>query len=164
MNSRRTFFRQLLAGAAVGLGFKAEGLARAQTVAAGREVPKGFFWKTTIFCQVEDSHLMSEIGLTAHRLGCDIWHGEPVSSDLIAVPYFVAIVDRRVVDMDIWHDFLEYRRESGDRTPCILVDTIWYNEDIMPIDEHMEFMHSQNQEGLRKILDCIAETHQNILD
>ncbi len=50
MHDRRSFFRKLLAGAAVSLGFNAEDLAKAQSAAAEREIPKGFYWKWTIFC------------------------------------------------------------------------------------------------------------------
>jgi hypothetical protein len=58
----------------------------------------------------------------AKGLGCRVYYGEPGSFDIIGVPCFIAIVDRSLVGRLAWETFLDYRRETGDHTPCLVID------------------------------------------
>lgn len=82
----------------------------------------GYRLDKTIFCQFDNPVLKGEIEKLARDLGCQVVHGEPGSFDIIGVPYFVSIVDRRVVGRLAWATFLDYRRETGDQTPCLIID------------------------------------------
>jgi hypothetical protein len=83
---------------------------------------QGYRLDKTIFCQFESRTLKREIEQLAKDLGCRVYHGEPGSFDIIGVPYFVSIVDRRVVGRQAWKTYLEYCRETGDKTPCLIID------------------------------------------
>jgi hypothetical protein len=97
------------------------GLTRNAPVKPGRG-PQGYRLDKTIFCQFESPTLKKEIEQLAKDLGCRVYHGEPGSFDIIGVPYFVSIVDRRVVGRQAWGTYLEYCRETGDKTPCLIID------------------------------------------
>lgn len=83
---------------------------------------EGYRLDKTIFCQFDNSPLKVEIEKLAGELGCRVYHGEPGSFDIIGVPYFVSIVDRRVVGRQAWKTYLEYCRVTGDQTPCLIID------------------------------------------
>ena len=82
----------------------------------------GYQRDRTIFCQFENPTLKKEIEQLAKGLSCRVYHGEPGSFDIIGIPYFVSIVDRRVVGRQAWETYLEYCRETGDKTPCLIID------------------------------------------
>jgi hypothetical protein len=85
-----------------------------------------YCWKTTIFCQVDNPFLTGEIEKLANRDGYKIYYGEPFSPDIIAIPYFVAVVDRSLIGKKIWELYLRYLDESGDETPCLVIDRLKY--------------------------------------
>lgn len=79
-------------------------------------------WMKTIFCQFDNSELKSKIEECAKKMDCDIFFGEPSSPDLIAIPYFISIVDRSLVGDECWNEYLRYCKETDDDTPCLIVD------------------------------------------
>ena len=122
--NRRDFIRKSLW--AVGISWL---IGPSQVFGSNRNAPvkpgrglQGYRLDKTIFCQFDNSTLKVEIEQLARELGCRVYHGEPGSFDIIGVPYFVSIVDRRVVGRLAWGTFLDYRRKTGDQTPCLIID------------------------------------------
>ena len=74
----------------------------------------------TIFVQISNLNVRSEIGRWSNNHGFDVLDGS--GCDLIAVGYLFAVVERALVGDVVWSDYLVYFRESKDLTPCILVD------------------------------------------
>jgi hypothetical protein len=121
--NRRGFIKQSFwAIVGVGIWAPSQVLGASRTpVKADSRLP-GCRSDRTIFCQFDNPVLKREIEKLARELGCRVVHGEPGSFDIIGVPYFVSIVDRRVVGRLAWATFLEYCRETGDQTPCLIID------------------------------------------
>ncbi|MFC1654170.1 hypothetical protein ACFL2F_00045 [Myxococcota bacterium] len=91
-------------------------------------------------------------------LSCDIYHGEPFSLDVIAIPCFVLILDRNTLDREQWAEYLAFREEVEDTTPCILVDSLSDGEG-WPIDDRMEIRDPWNRGHVRSIVRRIREAH-----
>ncbi len=160
MHNRRKFLKGFLAGG-VALGMWEDTSTGALAKSCDdevREVPKCFAWQTTIFCQFGDPGLLSDVGAYARRIGCDIYHGEPFSPDIFAIPYFVAIVDRSTLTSESWAEYLEFREEVEDTTPCILVDSLGAS-DGWPIYDRMEILDPNIKHHVHGILDRIREAH-----
>ena len=51
-----------------------------------------------------------------------IFFPEPDSPDIIAIPFFVMIVDRNFIGKSAWEDYCEYSNEGEDDTPVIIID------------------------------------------
>lgn len=83
---------------------------------------KGYPLDRTIFCQFDNPALKREIEKLANGLGCRVYYGKPDTFDIIGVPYFVAIIDRKLVGREAWEAYLEYCRQTGDQTPCLIID------------------------------------------
>ncbi len=79
-------------------------------------------WWNTIFCQLSHAGLLGAVSSLAGRLRCSVQLGRPETPDVIALPAFVVIVDRASVGRPLWDTYLEYRREVGDKTPCIIAE------------------------------------------
>lgn len=82
--------------------------------------------ENTIFCQFNNEVLKTELEKCAERIDCNIWYGEPFSPDILAVPYFISIVDRNIVGKDIWETYVSFCDEVNDDAPCLIVDNIKY--------------------------------------
>jgi hypothetical protein len=78
----------------------------------------------TIFCQFNHKMLKAAVKECAKDIGCHIWNGEPGSPDIIAIPSFIKIIDRRTVGKEFWKDYVEYCKEVDDNEPCMIVDAI----------------------------------------
>ena len=156
MQSRRRFLRGLLGGG-IALG-ACGGKARAATgprMDVEREVPEGYAWQKTIFCQFGDPRLLAAIGAAARRIACDLWHGEPSSPDILAIPHFAVILDRNTLGRDGWDNYIAYRDEVGDSTPCIVLDELGWQ-----LDDHMEALDPNKKAHVRRILDTINRAHR----
>ena len=51
-----------------------------------------------------------------------IFFPEPDSSDIVAIPFFVMIVDRNFIGKSAWEDYCEYSNDGDDDTPVIIID------------------------------------------
>jgi len=78
----------------------------------------------TSFCQFDNKDLLAVIEKHAAELGCKVYHGEPGSPDILAIPYFVAIVDRNIVGEETWDCYSDYCNEVNNKIPCIIVDDL----------------------------------------
>ena len=83
---------------------------------------QGYRLDKTIFCQFDNARLKGEIEKLAEDLGCRVYTGESGTFDIIGVPYFVSVVDRRLIGRQAWETYLEYCRVTGDQTPCLIID------------------------------------------
>ncbi len=81
-----------------------------------------YSWLNTIFIQVDDFDLIRKITDLAQELDCDLEIGREDFPDLMAVPFFIGIVDRRVVGPTMWEEVLGFRSEFGGNKPLIVVD------------------------------------------
>jgi len=160
MHNRRKFLKSFLAGGvAVGMGAKTDIKANVLSGSLENdELPNGFAMKTTIFCQIADPQLASSLNWPAKNLSCDLYNGKPITADIFATPYFIAIVDRNIVGKELWTEYLEFRKEVDDTTPFILVDYLG-DSDGWEIDEHMEICDIGNRDQVRYIVERIKETH-----
>ena len=82
----------------------------------------GFRWDKTIFCQFDNHELQKRVEKCAKEIDCKVYYGEPDSPDIIAVPYFVSIVDRDIVGRKWWVEYIEHCFCVDDKTPCIMVN------------------------------------------
>lgn len=81
-------------------------------------------WQRTILCQFDNPALKEAVERLAKDTGCNIWYGRPGWPDIIAVPCFIAVVDRNLIGEEIWNEYLRFCEEVNDDTPCVIVDEI----------------------------------------
>jgi len=51
-----------------------------------------------------------------------IFFPEPGSPDIVAIPFFVMVVDRHFIGKSTWEDYCEYSNDGDDDTPVIIID------------------------------------------
>lgn len=87
-------------------------------------------YTSIIFAQFDNQELKSKLETWARNRNCRIWWGEPNSPDIIAVGYFVSIIDRDIVGRESYESYLAYTSEANagdeicDETVCVIVDNI----------------------------------------
>ena len=52
-----------------------------------------------------------------------IFFPEPGSPDIIAIPFFVMIIDRNFIGKSVWEDYCDYSKDGDDDTPVIIIDS-----------------------------------------
>ncbi len=80
-------------------------------------------YKRTIFACFDNEGLRKRLEDLANELDCDIVWSEH-DPDIIAVPYFVALVDRGKLGAKAWAYFKEFCEEVGEKQPVILLDDL----------------------------------------
>lgn len=92
-------------------------------------------WKNCIFANFENDELRNALEECAESIDCNIFWRE-CTPDIIAVPYFIGIVDRKVLGDDAWQLYLDYLEGvfseepefidgelfKPDESPLILID------------------------------------------
>jgi len=66
----------------------------------------------TIFTIFENPKLKNELKRFAINNSLKIFIGKPSMPDIIAMTYFLFIVDRNILGINIWNDFLKYNEEA----------------------------------------------------
>ena len=67
-----------------------------------------------------------------------IFFPETGSPDIIAIPFFVMIVDRNFIGKSAWEDYCEYSNDGDDDTPVIIIDAnLKQSMEKYPIRPHM---------------------------
>lgn len=83
-------------------------------------------WKRTIFCQFDWSgkhrQLLRALADCAREIDCELVMGDYDAPDIFACGCFVQVVDRSAIAAEVWRDYLEVYRNSGDVTPCFIID------------------------------------------
>jgi hypothetical protein len=87
-------------------------------------------WLNSVIFQLGETSLAEKIFRTISPLNIDVLLGDRNSPDLIAIPFFAAVIDRRHVGERWWQEYLEYRVLINDRTPCIVIDNIDQPDDM----------------------------------
>lgn len=83
----------------------------------------GADWNNTVFAQFDNPELKSEIQKWANKNSCYIsWGNDP--SDIIAVPFFISIIDRNLLGPEEWEHYLEFIEKVNDGQPIISDDEI----------------------------------------
>lgn len=82
---------------------------------------KTFATESTLFCQFENNELKTILEDWAAQNGINIYYGKPLSPDIIAVPFFAAVVDKEVMGSEIWGEYLTYCKDTDDSKPTILL-------------------------------------------
>ena len=82
---------------------------------------KTFAIENTLFCQFENNELKIILEDWAAQNRINIYYGKPSSPDIIAVPFFAAVVDKRVIGSEIWDEYLAYCKETDESKPTILL-------------------------------------------
>jgi len=83
----------------------------------------------TIFAVFNNPELMAEIECWAGENGSQITIGES-PPDIVAIPFFACVIDRRVLGQNAWDLYLEYmKKEDESISPtfnpcCIIVDNL----------------------------------------
>jgi len=133
MIKRRDFLRGFI-GARVLMGINPESVLvggekrEIEDVSAFKEKA----WMKTIFCCFENPALAMKIGESAEQLKCDVFWGDPNSPDIIAIPYFIAIVERGPFSVRQLMEYWEFCRETDDGTPLIIVDAFHNFNSLLP--------------------------------
>lgn len=83
---------------------------------------KTFAAESTLFCQFENNELKTILEDWAAQNGINIYYGKPLSPDIIAVPFFAAVVDKEVMGSEIWDEHLTYCKETDESKPTILLN------------------------------------------
>jgi len=125
---RRTFFKALLTiPASLLFGDICAGESEPKTDISEIRIHPGacdMKWQRTILCLSEHSLLKSEIEKCAQDISCHLWHAEPDSADIYAVPRFVEIFNRNIINLSEWNDYVAFCNQTFDDVPCIIIDDI----------------------------------------
>jgi hypothetical protein len=82
------------------------------------EAQKSCFGERLIFAKFDNDALATALERCAKRIGCVVFWGED-PPDIIAIPYFVGVIDRRSQGEGAWQSYLEYLEEVFDGKPII---------------------------------------------
>jgi len=77
----------------------------------------------TIFTVFNDHNLKNKLKKFAQENSYKIFLGEPFSPDIIVMPYFLSIVDRNILGIDSWNNYLKYNEEAEVNDEyCVIID------------------------------------------
>ncbi|MEK6689924.1 MAG: hypothetical protein AABY78_01315 [Nitrospirota bacterium] len=120
-------------------------------------------WMKTIFCMFENKDLETRIGELATRLNCEVCWGEPSSPDIIALPFFISVIDRNLVGENYWYEYIRFCRETDDDTPCLIVDN---NKDLpVPkiINKKVSHFDLKDRTAIEEIIEIIMHKRLKVL-
>lgn len=83
--------------------------------------PYPFPKEDTIVFASDNISLVIEINDFCKENNKKIFFPEPGSPDLVAVPFFVLVVDRNFIGKSAWEDYCDYSKD--DNTPVIIIDS-----------------------------------------
>ena len=82
----------------------------------------------TVFAVFDNKKLKSELERWVIKNNCKLCWGVPRTPDIIAIPYFVSVIDRNVLGEEAWEMYLRYYDNDEDvpeywqTEVCIIVD------------------------------------------
>ena len=103
-------------------------------------------WLESIFIQIDDPQLSTTLLSSVQEISCSLIDGDGL--DILAIPFFVSVVDRTIVGRNEWNDYLNYRIEFGDKTPCIVIDNIGQPDTI----RHKNIHYANEQSSIITII------------
>ena len=114
-----------------------------------------------IFCQFEHQELETEIEKCAQKIGCEVLYGEPFSPDILALGGLIFILDRNLVGIDMWEEYVGMCDEFKWDEPCLIVDII--EEWPLPKSNYVSIFDLNDPASVTSIIYVIKEAKiQNI--
>jgi hypothetical protein len=77
--------------------------------------------KDTLVFASDNINLAIEVNNFCKENNKKIFFPEPGSPDIVAVPFFVMVVDRNYIGKSAWEDYCDY--SNDDATPVIIIDS-----------------------------------------
>lgn len=119
-----------------------------------KEPDKAFIPKR-IFCQFEDHKLKAAIAKCAEEINCEVIDGAPFSTDMLALSgFFVNIIDRNLIDREMWQEYVQWYDEFRRDETCIIVDNIILDMP-MPVSRYMPAFDLNNPYAVPAIITTI---------
>ena len=134
----------------------------------GEDITDASGWDDTIFAWFKNQKLKLELQNWANENSCNIsWGMSP--PDIIAVPFFVSIIDRNLLGLEGWESYLEFIRRVNDNKPmvseselidikddsvCIIVDDIRDME--LPKLDTVLYFDLNEKESIPTIIKTVA--------
>lgn len=116
--------------------------------------PYKAFTPKTIFCQLKDQKLEAAITKLAEEINCEIIDGSPFSTDMLALSgFFVNIIDRNLIDREMWQEYIQWYDEFRRDETCIIVDNIL--DMPMPVSRYMPVFDLNNPYAVPAIITTI---------
>ena len=124
----------------------------------------------TIFTIFDNEELKSALKKWARDNGCQITIGENIP-DIVAIPFFACVIDRKVIGKEAWELYLEYRQVDGDDPDyvplfkaCIIVDGIRDIRDMkLPQFDPVFCFDLREKHSIQLVINSI-EIAKNIVD
>lgn len=114
---------------------------------------QGYSRANTIFASFEHRPLRERLEMAAQDLGCAVyWPEHP--PDIVAIPWFVAVVDRAILGSDAWSMYEQYHAEIEDQEACILID------DGPESRTALRQVPLQSNDNLDDIISTVASLHE----
>lgn len=114
----------------------------------------------TIFVQFENEDLKVQLEKCARDINCEVYWGEASSPDIIAIPYFISIIDRNIVGTEMWKYYLEYEKEVKDDEPCIIIDKIKDLE--LPVKKNIFQYDIKDKNTIPQIISAVKEAKKDL--
>ncbi len=115
-----------------------------------------------IFCQFNHQELETEIERCAPEIGCEVLYGEPFSVDILILGAFIYIIDRNLMDRDIWEEYIRHCDEGRWDDPCLVVDSV--KDMSFPKSSYVSQFNLDDPASITSILYVIKEARiQNLL-
>jgi hypothetical protein len=118
-----------------------------------KEPDKAFIPKR-IFCQFEDDNLSAAITKLAEEINCEVIDGAPFSSDMLAFSGFVNLIDRNLIDREMWQEYVRWYDEFRSDETCIIVDNMVLDMP-MPVSRYMPTFDLNNPYTIPAIITTI---------
>jgi hypothetical protein len=118
-----------------------------------REPDKAFIPKR-IFCQFKDQKLKAAIAKCAEDMNCEVIDGTPFSTDMLAFSGFVNIIDRNLIDREMWQEYVRWYDEFRRDETCIIVDNRLLDMP-MPVSRYMPAFDLNNPYAVPAIIPTI---------
>lgn len=116
--------------------------------------PNKAFIPKRIFCQFENQKLEAAIAKCAAEINCKVMHGAPFTPDMLVFSGFVNIIDRNLIDKDLWQEYVQWYDEFRRDETCIIVDNIILDMP-MPVSRYMPAFDLNNPYAVPAIITTI---------
>jgi len=118
-----------------------------------KEPDKAFIPKR-IFCQFEDDKVRAAITKLAEEINCEVIEGAPFSADMLVFSGFVNLIDRNLIDREMWQEYVQWYDEFRRDETCIIVDNMLFDMP-MPVSRYMPAFDLNNPYAVPAIITTI---------
>jgi len=116
-------------------------------------------WDKKVFAVFDNKKLKSELERWVIENNCELCWGVPRTPDIIAIPYFVSVIDRNVLGEEAWEMYLSYHNNDEDDPEywqtevCIIVDDKWDME--LPRYDQILCFDLRYEESIRWVINAV---------